>query len=125
MVEALPSVLALGHKRNSSTPAFLTSVLRNIIISLARLPLVNSYTRVPPLVSLVTPWRKTEVNEMRGQAPGWGPLGGREQTWTPQVLPLWYGAFRGVRSRHLSDFLGRGVQQSVAEMLGFPKWGEA
>uniref|UniRef100_A0A673TZ91 Huntingtin n=1 Tax=Suricata suricatta TaxID=37032 RepID=A0A673TZ91_SURSU len=50
MVEALPSVLALGHKRNSSTPAFLTSVLKNIIISLARLPLVNSYTRVPPLV---------------------------------------------------------------------------
>uniref|UniRef100_A0A452S207 Huntingtin n=1 Tax=Ursus americanus TaxID=9643 RepID=A0A452S207_URSAM len=50
MVESLPSVLALGHKRNSSTPAFLTSVLRNIIISLARLPLVNSYTRVPPLV---------------------------------------------------------------------------
>nr|XP_023494239.1 huntingtin isoform X5 [Equus caballus] len=50
MVESLPSVLALGHKRNSSTPAFLTSVLKNIIISLARLPLVNSYTRVPPLV---------------------------------------------------------------------------
>lgn len=50
MVECLPSVLALGHKRNSHTPAFLTPVLRNIIISLARLPLVNSYTRVPPLV---------------------------------------------------------------------------
>uniref|UniRef100_A0A8C0PZF1 Huntingtin n=1 Tax=Canis lupus familiaris TaxID=9615 RepID=A0A8C0PZF1_CANLF len=50
MVESLPSVLALGHKRNSNTPAFLTSVLRNIVISLARLPLVNSYTRVPPLV---------------------------------------------------------------------------
>ncbi|XP_043304434.1 huntingtin isoform X4 [Cervus canadensis] len=50
MVECLPSVLALGHKRNSHTPAFLTPVLRNIIVSLARLPLVNSYTRVPPLV---------------------------------------------------------------------------
>ncbi|XP_019513498.1 PREDICTED: huntingtin isoform X2 [Hipposideros armiger] len=50
MVEALPTVLALGHKRNSSVPAFLTSVLRNIVVSLARLPLVNSYTRVPPLV---------------------------------------------------------------------------
>lgn len=58
MVEALPSVLALGHRRNSSTPAFLTSVLRNIVVSLARLPLVNSYTRVPPLVSLSGPlWR--------------------------------------------------------------------
>ncbi|XP_012592808.1 huntingtin isoform X1 [Microcebus murinus] len=50
MVESLQSVLALGHKRNSSMPAFLTPVLKNVIISLARLPLVNSYTRVPPLV---------------------------------------------------------------------------
>ncbi|NWV62410.1 HD protein, partial [Malurus elegans] len=50
MVECLQTVLSLGHKRNSSIPAFLTPVLRNIIISLARLPLVNSYTRVPPLV---------------------------------------------------------------------------
>ena len=55
MVACLPSVLALGHKRNSHTPAFLTPVLRNIIISLARLPLVNSYTRVPPLVSQPSP----------------------------------------------------------------------
>ena len=55
MVECLPSVLALGHKRNSHTPAFLTPVLRNIVISLARLPLVNSYTRVPPLVSQPSP----------------------------------------------------------------------
>ncbi|XP_012879339.1 PREDICTED: huntingtin [Dipodomys ordii] len=50
MVESLQSVLALGHKRNGSVPAFLTAVLKNIVISLARLPLVNSYTRVPPLV---------------------------------------------------------------------------
>ncbi|XP_006893721.1 PREDICTED: huntingtin [Elephantulus edwardii] len=50
MVEALQSVLAPGHRRNSNVPAFLTSVLKNIVVSLARLPLVNSYTRVPPLV---------------------------------------------------------------------------
>ncbi|NWZ25140.1 HD protein, partial [Asarcornis scutulata] len=50
MVECLQTVLALGHQRNSSIPVFLTPVLKNIIISLARLPLVNSYTRVPPLV---------------------------------------------------------------------------
>ncbi|XP_036083329.1 huntingtin isoform X3 [Rousettus aegyptiacus] len=50
MVESLPSVLSLGHRRNSSMPAFLTAALRNIVVSLARLPLVNSYTRVPPLV---------------------------------------------------------------------------
>lgn len=51
MVESLQSVLALGHKRNSTLPSFLTAVLKNIVISLARLPIVNSYTRVPPLVS--------------------------------------------------------------------------
>ncbi|XP_074848498.1 huntingtin isoform X2 [Carettochelys insculpta] len=50
MVECLQTVLALGHKRNNNIPAFLTPVLKNIIISLGRLPLVNSYTRVPPLV---------------------------------------------------------------------------
>lgn len=53
MVECLQTVLSLGHNRNSSIPAFLTPVLKNIIISLARLPLVNSYTRVPPLVCLL------------------------------------------------------------------------
>ncbi|XP_038255130.1 huntingtin isoform X2 [Dermochelys coriacea] len=50
MVECLQTVLALGHKRNNSIPAFLTPILKNIIVSLGRLPLVNSYTRVPPLV---------------------------------------------------------------------------
>ncbi|XP_054855013.1 huntingtin isoform X2 [Eublepharis macularius] len=50
LVECLQSVLALGHKRNSQIPAFLTPVLKNIIISLSRLPLVNSYARIPPLV---------------------------------------------------------------------------
>ncbi|XP_043091608.1 huntingtin isoform X2 [Puntigrus tetrazona] len=50
LVEGLQSVLALGHHRNKNIPAFLTPVLRNVIISLARLPIVNSYTRIPPLV---------------------------------------------------------------------------
>uniref|UniRef100_A0A8C7E5I2 Huntingtin n=1 Tax=Naja naja TaxID=35670 RepID=A0A8C7E5I2_NAJNA len=50
LVECLQSVLTLGHKKNSPIPAFLTPVLRNIIISLSRLPLVNSYARVPLLV---------------------------------------------------------------------------
>ncbi|XP_073094066.1 huntingtin isoform X1 [Manis javanica] len=70
MVESLPSALALGHRRNSSTPAFLTPVLRNIVISLARLPLANSYTRVPPLV-----WRL-----------GWSPRpGGDFGTVFPEI----------------------------------------
>ncbi|MGH0145646.1 UNVERIFIED_CONTAM: hypothetical protein FKN15_005980 [Acipenser sinensis] len=50
LVESLQTVLALGHSRNEIIPAFLTPTLRNITISLARLPLVNSYIRVPPLV---------------------------------------------------------------------------
>ncbi|TRY87598.1 hypothetical protein DNTS_005987 [Danionella cerebrum] len=50
LVEGLQTVLALGHHRNKNIPAFLTPTLRNIIISLARLPLVNSYTRIPALV---------------------------------------------------------------------------
>lgn len=53
LVEGLQSVLALGHHRNSAFPAFLTPTLRNIVISLSRLPLVNSHTRVPPLVSVL------------------------------------------------------------------------
>lgn len=52
LVEGLQSVLALGHHSNHVFPAFLTPTLRNIVISLSRLPLVNSYTRVPPLVSV-------------------------------------------------------------------------
>ncbi|XP_052432518.1 huntingtin [Carassius gibelio] len=50
LVEGLQSVLALGHHRNKNIPAFLTPTLRNVIISLARLPIVNSYTRIPSLV---------------------------------------------------------------------------
>lgn len=53
LVEGLQSVLSLGHHRNGALPAFLTPTLRNVIISLSRLPLVNSHTRVPPLVSLL------------------------------------------------------------------------
>ncbi|KAJ8272123.1 hypothetical protein COCON_G00109820 [Conger conger] len=62
LVEALQGVLAVGHPRNRRIPLFLTPTLRNIIISLARLPLVNSYTRVPPLV-----WKL-----------GWSPTAGGE-----------------------------------------------
>lgn len=112
MVESLPSVLALGHKRNSNTPAFLTSVLRNIVISLARLPLVNSYTRVPPLVSLVVPWQKDRNNEMCRPAPGWGLLGVRVGAHPSPASPgVARASFRAccVWSWHLSGFLGHCV----------------
>ncbi|XP_061107320.1 huntingtin-like isoform X2 [Conger conger] len=70
LVEALQSTLSLGHPRNSRIPAFLTPTLRNITISLARLPLVNSYTRVPPLV-----WKL-----------GWSPRpGGELGTALPEI----------------------------------------
>ncbi|XP_067354239.1 huntingtin isoform X1 [Channa argus] len=70
LVEGLQSVLSPGHHRNKVFPAFLTSPLRNIVISLSRLPLVNSYTRVPPLV-----WKL-----------GWSPQpGGKFGTTLPEI----------------------------------------
>ncbi|KAM4604138.1 huntingtin isoform 2-T2 [Polymixia lowei] len=72
LVEGLQSVLALGHRRNDRIPAFLTPTLRNIVISLSRLPLVNSYTRVPPLV-----WKL-----------GWSPQPGGEFGTTLPEIPV-------------------------------------
>ncbi|KAF7652663.1 hypothetical protein LDENG_00093060 [Lucifuga dentata] len=72
MVEGLQSILALGHHKNSAIPAFLTPTLRNIVISLSRLPLVNSYTRVPPLV-----WKL-----------GWSPQPGGEFGTTLPEIPV-------------------------------------
>ncbi|XP_061737336.1 huntingtin isoform X4 [Nerophis ophidion] len=72
LVEGLQSILSLGHPRNSAIPAFLTPTLRNIVISIARLPLVNSFTRVPPLV-----WKL-----------GWSPQSGGEFGTTLPEIPL-------------------------------------
>ncbi|XP_037104805.1 huntingtin isoform X1 [Syngnathus acus] len=70
LVEGLQSILSLGHHKNSAIPAFLTPTLRNIVISIARLPLVNSFTRVPPLV-----WKL-----------GWSPQpGGEFGTALPEI----------------------------------------
>lgn len=72
LVEGLPSILSLGHRRNAILPTFLTPTLRNIVISLSRLPLVNSYTRVPPLV-----WKL-----------GWSPQPGGEFGTTLPEIPV-------------------------------------
>ncbi|XP_029308435.1 huntingtin isoform X1 [Cottoperca gobio] len=72
LVEGLQSILAVGHHRNGAFPAFLTPTLRNIVISLSRLPLVNSYTRVPPLV-----WKL-----------GWSPQPGGEYGTTLPEIPV-------------------------------------
>ncbi|XP_051784194.1 huntingtin isoform X2 [Erpetoichthys calabaricus] len=70
LVESLHTILSFGHLRNNKIPAFLSSPLRNIIISLGRLPLVNSYARVPPLV-----WKL-----------GWSPkLSGEYGTTLPEI----------------------------------------
>ncbi|XP_075713523.1 huntingtin isoform X2 [Rhinoderma darwinii] len=70
MVDSLQTVLMFGHERNDNIAAFLTPIFRNIIISLARLPIVNSYTRVPPLV-----WKL-----------GWSPkTGGEFGTSLPEI----------------------------------------
>ncbi|CAN2388520.1 positive regulation of aggrephagy [Pristimantis euphronides] len=70
MVDSLQTVLLFGHKRNGNIAAFLTPVFRNIITSLARLPMVSSYTRVPPLV-----WKL-----------GWSPkTGGEFGTSLPEI----------------------------------------
>ncbi|XP_037546596.1 huntingtin, partial [Nematolebias whitei] len=72
LVEGMQSILSLGHPRNSAFPAFLTQTLRNIVISLSRLPLVNSYTRVPPLV-----WKL-----------GWSPQPGGDFGTTLPEIPV-------------------------------------
>ncbi|XP_035993085.1 huntingtin isoform X2 [Fundulus heteroclitus] len=72
LVEGLQSILSLGHPRNCAFPAFLTPTLRNIVISVSRLPLVNSYTRVPPLV-----WKL-----------GWSPQPGGEFGTTLPEIPV-------------------------------------
>ncbi|XP_013873563.1 huntingtin isoform X2 [Austrofundulus limnaeus] len=72
LVEGMQSVLSLGHPKNSVFPAFLTRTLRNIVISLSRLPLVNSYTRVPPLV-----WKL-----------GWSPQPGGDFGTTLPEIPV-------------------------------------
>uniref|UniRef100_UPI00398E708C huntingtin isoform X6 n=1 Tax=Pristiophorus japonicus TaxID=55135 RepID=UPI00398E708C len=72
MVECLQSILSFGHASNNRIPAFLNPTLRNIGISLARLPLVNSYTRAPPLV-----WKL-----------GWSPQAGGEFGTTLPEIPV-------------------------------------
>ncbi|XP_041041506.1 huntingtin isoform X4 [Carcharodon carcharias] len=72
MVECLQSILSFGHASNTRIPAFLNTTLRNIGISLARLPLVNSYTRTPPLV-----WKL-----------GWSPQAGGEFRTTLPEIPV-------------------------------------
>ncbi|XP_069797989.1 huntingtin isoform X3 [Narcine bancroftii] len=71
MVESLQTLLSFGHACNNRIPAFLNPTLRNIGISLARLPLVNSYTRAPPLV-----WKL-----------GWSPQAGGEFGTTLPEIP--------------------------------------
>ncbi|KAF3843923.1 hypothetical protein F7725_015971 [Dissostichus mawsoni] len=97
LVEGLQSILALGHHRNSAFPAFLTPTLRNIVISLSRLPLVNSYTRVPPLV-----WKL-----------GWSPQPGGEYGTTLPEIPVTSCRKRMSSERDLGHTAGVLVTQPI------------
>ncbi|XP_074640755.1 huntingtin-like [Tubulanus polymorphus] len=63
-----------GRHRENKIPQFMVSPLRNCIIGLARLPLVNCYARVPPLV-----WRM-----------GWLPTPDPDSKTALPPLPLDY-----------------------------------
>nr|XP_006822985.1 PREDICTED: huntingtin [Saccoglossus kowalevskii] len=49
LVECLQSHLSKGRLKNTPVPPFLAPTMRNVIIGLARLPLVNSYARTPSI----------------------------------------------------------------------------
>ncbi|CAH1783183.1 unnamed protein product [Owenia fusiformis] len=58
----------LGDSSTHALPHFVTSILRNIIIGLARLPLVNSYARTPPIVWKMG-WMPSPSGDMRTKLP--------------------------------------------------------
>ena len=50
MVHSLRSTLSVDMKNISKIPKFLVCPLRRVITGLARIPFVNSYARIPPIV---------------------------------------------------------------------------
>lgn len=49
-MDSLQDIATVHKFKNDRVPAFLISHLRSTIIGLARLPFVNSYVRIPPIV---------------------------------------------------------------------------
>ena len=50
MIDSLRTHAALCYKEESQLPKFLASNVQKTITGLSRLPLVNSYARIPPIV---------------------------------------------------------------------------
>lgn len=50
MINALRTVLSLDTTTHSNLPRFLVSPLRKVVTGMARIPFVNSYARIPPIV---------------------------------------------------------------------------
>ncbi|XP_070540509.1 huntingtin-like isoform X2 [Ptychodera flava] len=68
MVSCLQTHLSQGHLQNVSIPPFLAPTLRNLVIGLARLPLVNSYARTPHIVWKMG-WMPTPSGELKSKLP--------------------------------------------------------
>ncbi|XP_057306791.1 huntingtin-like isoform X2 [Hydractinia symbiolongicarpus] len=50
MINALRTVLSLNSTTHANLPTFLVSPLRKVVTGMARIPFVNSYARIPPIV---------------------------------------------------------------------------
>ena len=49
-MDALQNIASIHNTREDRIPKFLACSLRQTIIGLARLPFINSYVRIPPIV---------------------------------------------------------------------------
>lgn len=68
LVHCLRTHLSQSCQTEQRLPLFLIAPLRNIIIGLARLPLLNSYARTPPLVWKMG-WMPSPSGDMRTKLP--------------------------------------------------------
>ncbi|XP_029645621.1 huntingtin isoform X2 [Octopus sinensis] len=68
LVHCLRSHLSLSCQMDQHLPLFLIAPIRKIIVGLARLPLLNSYARTPPLVWKMG-WMPSPSGEMRTKLP--------------------------------------------------------
>ncbi|XP_019635502.1 PREDICTED: huntingtin-like [Branchiostoma belcheri] len=87
MCELLQCLTTTLSPANTRLPQFLAAPLRNVVLNLARLPLVNSYARTPPIV-----WKM-----------GWGAMPGGETGTKLPELPFDFLQEREV----LKDFIFR------------------
>ncbi|XP_041368406.1 huntingtin-like isoform X2 [Gigantopelta aegis] len=68
LVHCLETRLRVNSSTSLSLPPSLSAPIRNIVIGLARLPLVNTYARTPPLVWKLG-WSPSPTGELKTQLP--------------------------------------------------------